>query len=163
MRALSVFILAFICISVNAENIKIGYIDVDFVISNLSKYKKDNESLILKFEPKKLQLLELFNHIELLKNNLKKKESTLSVENFNEEVIKIRDLEKSFQNETDLWQESLNDEKIDTLQKIEILINNAIEDFATNEKYDLILYQNAAYVRDSLNISNKIISKIEDM
>jgi len=43
------------------------------------------------------------------------------------------------------------------------MINLAIEEFATSEKYDLILYQNAAFVSDQVNITNQIISKIEEL
>ena len=41
------------------------------------------------------------------------------------------------------------------------MINLAIEEFAISENYDLILYQNAAFVSDQVNITNQIISKIE--
>ena len=41
------------------------------------------------------------------------------------------------------------------------MINQAINEFATSENYDLILYQNAAFVSDQVNITNQIISKIE--
>ena len=43
------------------------------------------------------------------------------------------------------------------------MINMAIEEFAVAENYDLILYQNAAFSSDEVNISNKIISKIKEL
>ena len=43
------------------------------------------------------------------------------------------------------------------------MINKAIKEYAASENYDLILYENAAFVSDELNISNKIISKIEEL
>ena len=43
------------------------------------------------------------------------------------------------------------------------MINFVIEKFATSEKYDLILYQNAAFVSDQINITNQIISQIEEL
>ena len=49
------------------------------------------------------------------------------------------------------------------VKKIEDIINRAIEEFAVAENYDLILYQNAAFTTDEVNISNKIISKIEEL
>ena len=45
---------------------------------------------------------------------------------------------------------------------IELIINIAIEDFAVSNSYDLILYQNGAYVGKKVDISDKIISKIEN-
>ena len=163
MRILTLFFSLLIFTSSYAENIKIGYIDVDLVINSLTKYQEDNESLILNFQPKKVQLLELFNSIELLKENLTKSEEFLSEENYSKEFEKIRNLEINFQKETELWQSELSDQKKNSLQKIESLINQAIKELAVNEKYDLILYQNAAFVSEELNISNKIILEIEKL
>ena len=161
MRAIVLFLLALLVTSINAQSIKIGYIDVEEVINSLSQYQHDNDSLIQQFEPKKQQLLDLFKHIELLKENLNNLDRSLNNETYQEELDKIKELEVSFQLETELWQQQLNQKKIESLQKIETMINLAIEEFATSEKYDLILYQNAAFVSDQVNITNQIISKIE--
>ena len=161
MRVVVLFLLALLVTSTNAQSIKIGYINVEEVINSLSQYQHDNDSLIQQFEPKKQQLLDLFKHIELLKENLNNLDRSLNNETYQEELNKIKELEISFQLETELWQQQLNQKKIESLQKIETMINLAIEEFATSEKYDLILYQNAAFVSDQVNITNKIISKIE--
>ena len=161
MRVVVLFLLALLVTSTNAQSIKIGYINVEEVINSLSQYQHDNDSLIQQFEPKKQQLLDLFKHIELLKDNLNNLDRSLNNETYQEELNKIKELEVSFQLETELWQQQLNQKKIESLQKIETMINLAIEEFATSEKYDLILYQNAAFVSDQVNITNKIISKIE--
>ena len=161
MRVVVLFLLALLVTSTNAQSIKIGYINVEEVINSLSQYQHDNDSLIQQFEPKKQQLLDLFKHIELLKENLNNLDRSLNNETYQEELNKIKELEVSFQLETELWQQQLNQKKIESLQKIETMINLAIEEFATSEKYDLILYQNAAFVSDQVNITNQIISEIE--
>ena len=161
MRFLVLFFFTILITPINANSIKIGYIDVEKVINNLSQYQQENNTLIQQFEPKKQQLLDLFKHIELLKKNLNNVETTVSNETYQKELEKIRELEISFQTDTELWQQQLNQKKRESLQKIETMINLVIEKFATSEKYDLILYQNAAFVSDQVNITNQIISKIE--
>ena len=161
MRAIVLFLLALLVTSINAQSIKIGYINVEEVINSLSQYQHDNDSLIQQFEPKKQQLLDLFKHIELLKENLNNVDRSINNENYQKELDNIRELEASFQKETELWQQQLNQKKYESLQKIETMINLAIEEFAISENYDLILYQNAAFASDQVNITNQIISKIE--
>ena len=161
MRAIVLFLLALLVTSINAQSIKIGYIDVEEVINSLPQYQNDNDSLIQQFEPKKQQLLDLFKHIELLKENLNNVDRSINNENYQKELDNIRELEASFQKETELWQQQLNQKKYESLQKIETMINLAIEEFAISENYDLILYQNAAFASDQVNITNQIISKIE--
>lgn len=163
MRFLALFFFAILVTPINAHSIKIGYIDIEKVINNLSQYQQENIILIQQFEPKKQQLLDLFKHIELLKKNLNNVETTITNENYQKELHKIRELEISFQTDTELWQQQLNKKKYESLQKIEAMINGAIEEFALAENYDLILYQNAAFTSDEVNISNKIISKIEEL
>ena len=161
MRVIVLFFLALLVTTINANSIKIGYIDVEKVINNLPQYQEDNDSLVQRFEPKKQQLLDLFKHIELLKKNLNNSDKSISNELYQKELDKIKELEVSFQSETELWQNQLNQEKLLLLQKIETMINQAINEFATSENYDLILYQNAAFVSDQVDITNQIISKIE--
>ena len=163
MRFLALFFFAILVTTVNAHSIKIGYIDIEKVINNLSQYQQENNILIQQFQPKKQQLLDLFNHIELLKKNLNNSETSISDESYQKELDKIRELEISFQTDTELWQQQLNQKKYESLQKIETMINKAIEEFAIAENYDLIIYQNAAFTSDEINISNKIISKIEEL
>lgn len=163
MRVFALFLLAFLAFPVTAESIKIGYIDTEKVVNSLTQYQQENAYIIQEFESKKQELLDLFNHIELVRANLSKIDKSLNESNFQIELNKVLDLELSFQQETEYWQEKINQKKIDLLQKIEIVVNDAIKEFAITEGYDLILYENAAFVSKNVNISNKIISIIEEM
>ena len=163
MRVIVLLFLTLIVISINAHPVKIGYIDVEKVVNSLSQYQKDNEILSQQFEPKKQELLDLFKHIELLNKNLNNIDNLTNNDAYQKEFDKIRELEIIFQTETELWQQQLNQKKLELLQKIETMINQAIKEYADSENYDLILYENAAFVSDELNISNKIISKIEEL
>ena len=163
MRLIVLLFLTLIVISINAHPVKIGYIDVEKVVNSLSQYQKDNETLSQQFEPKKQELLDLFKHIELLNKNLNNVDKLTNNDAYQKELEKIQELEIIFQTETELWQQQLNQKKLELLQKIETMINQAIKEYAAFENYDLILYENAAFVSDELNISNKIISKIEEL
>ena len=163
MRVFALIFLAFLAFPATAEPIKIGYIDTEKVVNSLSQYQQENDDIIQEFESKKQELLDLFNHIELVRANLNKIDKSLNENDFQIELNKVLELESSFQKETEYWQEKINQKKIDLLQKIEIVINKAIKEFAINEGYDLILYENAAFVSKNINITNKIISIIEDM
>ena len=163
MRVFALFLLAFLALPVTAESIKIGYIDTEKVVNSLTQYQQENADIIKEFESKKQELLDLFNHIELVRANLSKIDKSLNESNFQIELNKVLELESSFQQETEYWQEKINQKKIDLLQKIEIVVNEAIKEFAITEGYDLILYENAAFVSKNVNISNKIISIIEEM
>ena len=161
MRLTLLFFFLFNASFALADELKIGYIDVDTVINNISKYENDNKKLISNFEPKKLELIDLFNHIEILKKQyLNEEDSSVSSQNQNR-IKNISQLEIDFQKETEAWQNKLNIQKQLLLQEIETLINQSISQLANEENFDLILYDSAAFVSDQINITNKIIKMIE--
>ena len=162
MKFLAVFFILFIAFSAKAELIKIGYIDTEKVVNSLTQYKNENNLIAQEFEQKKQELLSLISHIELMRANLEKIDKSLNENAFQRELSKVLELESSFQAETEYWQEKINQKKIDLLRRIEIIVNIAIKDFAVDENYDLILYENVAFASEKTNISNKIISLIEE-
>jgi len=161
MRALALFFLCLLCFSSHATNLKIGFIDTNQVINSLTLYKQSIEIISSEFEPKKQELLDLYNHIELIRSNLNSKQEFKNPESLEMELSKLSKLEESFKQETEFWQKKMNDRKVNLLKKIELLINQTINNYAIREKYDLILYENVAFVSDEVNITQEIITEIE--
>ena len=161
MRVLVLFFLSALCLTANAQSLKIGFIDTEQVIINLTQYKNSVDRLSREFEPKKQELLDLFKHIELLRANIESNKKTNTLDSNEMELAKLKDLEESFEKETEFWQKSMNSNKINLLNKIENLINISINDYAIEEGYDLILYKDVAFVSDKVNITQQIIEKIE--
>ena len=162
MRILSISCLALLSFSAWSETVKIGYIDSQKIVSNLPQYQQSVDEITKEFEPKKQELLDLFKHIELLRVKINTINKSEKKENLQLEISKLASLEESFKKETEFWQETMNNNKIELLQKIELLINNTINDIAISENYDLILYENAAFVSDEINITNKVIERIQN-
>jgi len=161
MRILVLFSLVLLSFSAWAESVKIGYIDTQTVVNNLPQYQQSVEELSKEFEPKKQELLDLFKHIELVRVKINAINNTEKKDNLQIELSKLALLEESFKQETEFWQETMNTKKIELLQKIELLINNTINELAISENYDLILYENAAFVSDEINITSKVIERIQ--
>ena len=65
-----IFFLSVLCLSASAQNIKIGFIDTEQIVFNLTHYKKSVEAISREFEPKKQELLDLFKHIELFREKI---------------------------------------------------------------------------------------------
>ena len=161
MKILVISVLALLSLSAFTQTIKIGYINTEQVVNNLPQYQQSVGDLSKEFEPKKQELLDLFKHIELLRAKIIIINNSDNKQNLEIELSKLASLEKSFKQETEFWQETMNTKKIELLQKIELLINTTINELAISENYDLILYENAAYVSEKVNITNKVIERIQ--
>ena len=163
MRVLVLFFLSALCLTANAQSLKIGFIDTEQVIASLTQYKNSVKALSREFEPKKQELLDLFKHIELLRENIELNKKTSNSDSDGIELVKLKNLEESFEKETEFWQKSMNSKKINLLNKIESLINTSINEYAVEEGYDLILYKDVVFVSDKVNITQQIIEKIEKL
>ena len=161
MRVLLFLIFCLVCIPSYAANIKIGFIDTNIVVTSLTQYKESIDSISREFEPKKQELLDLFNHIELLRANIESNKNTSSSKSLNEELKNLAKLELNFKEETEFWQKTMNNKKLILLNNIEMIVNQAINEYAIQEEYDLILYENVAFASDKVNITEEIIKKIE--
>ena len=161
MRVLVLLFLSALCLAANAQSLKIGFIDTEQVIASLTQYENSVKALSSEFEPKKQELLDLFKHIELLRENIELNKKTSNSDSDGIELVKLKNLEESFEKETEFWQKSMNSKKINLLNKIESLINTSINEYAVEEGYDLILYKDVVFVSDKVNITQQIIEKIE--
>ena len=161
MRALVFFFFCLLSLSSYSSTIKIGFIDTNQVVSSLTIYKQSIDLLSREFEPKKQELLDLFNHIELLRSKIDTINKTNDIESIQAELKKLSNLEMSFKKETEFWQKTMDIKKIELLNEIEIIVNQAINQYANQEQFDLILYENVAFSSDKVNITNKIIELIE--
>ena len=161
MRVLVLFFLSALCLAANAQSLKIGFIDTEQVIASLTQYENSVKALSSEFEPKKQELLDLFKHIELLRENIELNKKTSNSDSDGIELVKLKNLEESFEKETEFWQKSMNSKKINLLNKIESLINTSINEYAVEEGYDLILYKDVVFVSDKVNITQQIIERIE--
>ena len=163
MKVLSFFFLGILVSSVNANSIKIGFINTEKVVNNLSLYQKSISEIANEFEPKKQELLVLFNHIKLLRSKVESIGISDNSESANDDLITLNELEESFKVETELWQKLMDSQKKYLLTKIEDLINSSINEFAIEEGYDLILYKDIAFASEKVNITQEIIEKIEKL
>ena len=163
MRFLVISCLVLLSLSVFSETIKIGYIDTEKIVNNLPQYQQSVDKISKEFEPKKQELLDLFKHIELLRAKIKTINESENNETLQIQLSKLALLEQNFKQETEFWQEMMNNKKIELLQKIEMLINKTISELAISENYDLILYENVAFVSDKVNITNKVIERIQKL
>jgi len=163
MKIIVILCSVLLAITASAETIKIGYIDTEQVVNNLPQYQKRVLEISKEFEPKKQELLDLFNYIELLREKIDTISKSEKKENLQIKLSELTSLEESFKQETEFWQETMNNNKIELLQQIELLINNTIKSLAISEGYDLIFYENAAFVSDEVNITYKIIERIQKL
>ena len=73
----------------SAQPPKIGYINIDHVVTSSPQYSQANDRAIRKFKPKERRLLLLSNNIQVLVNKLNKNKGSFSQAEIKAEINKI--------------------------------------------------------------------------
>ena len=162
MRFLSAFALALLVTNAFAHDLKIGYIDIEKVVKNTPQYQQDLDTINDQFQQTKNELLALFDHVNLLKENLAKINKEPQADEYSKELSNLKKLELYFQQETVAWNEQLNTERASAIERIETLINKIIKKYGIDKDFDIIFYQSVAFVSNEIDITQLIIDQIKE-
>ena len=143
-----------------AKTLKIGYINVDHLVTSSAQFIQANQIVIKEFQPQQNELITLANKINSLVKEFKQDKDTLSKLEIKSEIKKITDLEQQLKGQASSLKKQLALRNTQELSKIQDLINQTIKAIAIEKKFDLILYQEVAYVSKELNITPLIAEQL---
>lgn len=143
-----------------AQPLKIGYINIEHVVTSSLQFSQANDKVIRKFKPQESSLLLLNNNIQSLVNKFNKNKDSLSRSETKVEIKKIAGLEKKLKQQALVLKKQLELENKQALGKIQSLINKVIHEIAKEQKFDLILYQKVAYASKKINITELVSQKL---
>ena len=144
-----------------AQPVKIGYINIDHVVTSSPQFSKANDRMITRFKPKERNLLLLSNNIQVLVNKFNKNKDDFSQSEVKMEINKITNLEQKLKQQAITLKKQLALENKQSLGKIQNLINMIIRKIAEEQNFDLILYQKVAYASKKINITTLVSQKLK--
>ena len=163
MKYLLLSLMALISISVQANNAKIGYINIDQVVNASPQFASASQKLIKTFKPQEKKLVKLNQDLQTLVDKFNNKKEGLSKENINSLIAEIKSLEQRVKSQALLLQKQLKQANEQELEKIQTLINLVIKEVAKKQAFDLILYQEVAFASNKVNITQVISNKLKEL
>ena len=154
------FILVLLSGSLQAQPLKIGYINIDHLVSSSPQFIQANQVVIKAFQPQERQLLALSKQVQLSADTFNKNSKTLTQSERKTEIKRIANLERQLKQQARALKKQLNLKNEQELSKIQDLINRVIKQVAEDQNFDLILYQEVAYVSKKINITPVISQKL---
>ena len=154
------FILVLLNGSLQAQPLKIGYINIDHLVSSSPQFIQANQVVIKAFQPQEKQLLALSKRIQLSADTFNKNSKTLTQVERKTEIKKIANLEYQLKQQAQTLKKQLKLKNEQELSKIQDLINRVIKQVAEDQNFDLILYQEVAYASKKINITPIISQKL---
>ena len=154
------FILVLLNGSLQAQPLKLGYINIDHLVSSSPQFIQANQVVIKAFQPQEKQLLTLSKQIQLSADTFNKNRKTLTQSERKTEIKKIANLERQLKQQAQALKKQLKFKNEQELSKIQDLINRVIKQVAKDQNFDLILYQEVAYASKKINITPIISQKL---
>ena len=158
---LSIFFLGLISNNLFAET-KIGVVKLDVLFKEIPIYKESQNNLKKEFKPKADELKKIETTWNNLNDDYLKNERTLSKKDRKQKIQEINDTEQKFRSKQQELQKELQAKQNSELQRIRIIVEKAINEYAEKNNYDLILRADGTtlFAKKYVDITQDIISAL---
>jgi outer membrane protein len=153
----SSFLLLPISVSAETEIFKIGYVVVEKILKQAPQTAASNKKLEKEFKSRTDGLQKKVKSIQKQEKDFNKNNVTMTATERQKAQKKIQNSKIEIQRIERELREDIDIRRREEIGKLQQKINEAIEDLAEKEKYDLILYQGVAFASKEIDITDKLI------
>lgn len=146
-------------VSVQAEELKVGYVNSDRVLRDAAPAKAAQTKLEAEFSKRDKELNELAARLKASGDKLEKEGPTLADGERSRRQRELVDQDREFQRKRREFQEDLNQRKNEELALVLERANKVIKQIFETEKYDLII-QEAVFAGPRVDITDKVIKSL---
>ena len=139
------------------EIFKIGYVVIEKVLKNAPQTAASNKKLEKEFKSRTDGLQKKVKAIQKQEKDFNKNSVTMAAADRQKEQKKIQNSKIEIQRIERELREDIDIRRREEIGKLQQKINEAIEEMAKTDKYDLILYQGVAYASKEIDITDKLI------
>ena len=145
--------------SVQAEEIRIGFINTDRIFEEANTAKQAQAKLEQEFAKRDKDLIEFGNNLKSSAEKFEREAPTLSESQRLTRQKQLGEQDRELQRKRREFQEELNARKNEEFQQVLERANRVIKQVAETEKYDLVL-QEAVYINPKHDITDKVLKVI---
>lgn len=152
-------VLATAAVGVQAQELKIGYVNSDRVLRDAIPAKTAQSKLESEFSKREKDLSDLGARLKAASDKLEKEGPTLAEADRSRRQRELVDQDREFQRRRREFQEDLNQRKNEELAAVVERANRVIKNIFETEKYDLIV-QEGVFAGPRVDITDKVIKAL---
>jgi outer membrane protein len=160
-RVINILLLLLITVSTASyAATKIGVVKLDILFKEIPIYKESQTKLKNEFKPKADELKKIETSWNKLNDDYLKNERTMSKDQRKSKIKEINDIEQKFRTNQQALQQELQGKQNSELQRIRIIVEKAINKYAEDNDYDLILRADGTtlFAKKYVDITQDIIN-----
>jgi len=143
--------------SVQAAELKVGYVQVDKILQEAPQTAESGKKLEKEFSPRSQELDRMAKQIKDLEAALDKDGLTITEADRRSKERDVQNIKTEFQRKQRELREDINLRKNEELGSLQDRINKAVQSVAKTENYDLVMYSGVAYAADKIDITDKVL------
>ncbi|OYY63325.1 MAG: outer membrane protein chaperone [Burkholderiales bacterium 28-67-8] len=159
VKALAASLFVGVAFGVQADELKIGYVNSDRVLRDATPAKAAQAKLEAEFSKRDKEMAEVAGKIKAASEKLEKEAPTLSESERTRRQRELVDQDREFQRKRREFQEDLTQRKNEELSVVVERANKVIKQIFETEKYDLIL-QEAVFAGPRVDITDKVVKAL---
>ena len=141
--------------------LKVAAVNINRVMLEAPKFKSANQAIDSEFKIKTDQLKSKANEIKTLQENFKRDFDTMSEDQKRVKSDEIRAKAKDFNDREKTLIQEFNQKRNEKLQELQKLLSTQIQSIANEQSYDLVLTQGVAFASPSVDITDKLITRLQ--
>ena len=160
-KLLNIIFIVLITISnTSYAETKIGIVKLDVLFQEIPIYKESQTNLKNEFKPKADELKKIETSWNKLNDDYLKNERTMSKNERKAKIKEISDIENKFRTKQQSLQKELQGKQNSELQRIRAIVEKAINKYAEDNGYDLVLRADGTtlFAKKYIDITQDIIN-----
>lgn len=155
---LLLMLFAFVAGPATAQSVRIGYVDMKRVLDNAPQVLAGREKLDLEFRPRN-------ETIEFQERQVQAMEDRLALGDLSEDARvrlerELREMQRNVNRQKEDLRDELSFRRTEEVQRLEDQINQAVQEIARDNGYDLILSSPVVYADPTLDITQLILDQL---
>ncbi|WP_370848365.1 OmpH family outer membrane protein [Novimethylophilus kurashikiensis] len=151
---------AFAAGTVNAADVKIGFVNVEQILKDAPQTAESGRKLEKEFSGRQQELERMAKQIKDHETSLDKDSLTMSETDRRNKERDLSNMKIDFQRKQRELREDVNLRKNEELSSLQDRINKAVTSVAESEGYDLVVYSGVAYASKKADITDKVLKSL---
>ncbi len=160
MKNLLIVLFTFFFVNQVIAEVKIGFVQVDQILQNAPQTNASNKKLEKEFKKRTDTLKKTIKEIQTEEKNFSKNSLTLSDSEKEKLSRKLQQKKIDAQRDERELREDIDLRRREEINKLQVKVNEVIEELAKEKKYDLIVYQGVAYASPSIDLTDEVIKAL---
>lgn len=141
--------------------LKVGVVNMGKLLKEAPQAQAASKSLSDEFEPRKRALMNQQQKLDALQGKLDKDGAVMSSSERQDTQQQIQDLQRDFTRKQKEFMEDVNVRRNKALDDLQRVLLKEVQDFATENHYDLILGEGIFYASKTVDVTDQILARLQ--